>query len=285
MATAQDEFNEMLRHKESRSHHPEDDNDDDDARSFLNLSDDNDDTPSASHADPDEPRPSFSQSRNTIPSTRYHANTGPKGVISDAQNFRDSRRMHRQSLRSVSSLAQNGQNGERFSREQVRAEKVGVESGEEEGDEELDQDFMKQWRKSRLRELQSRPRDGRAHHHQRAGSRRLYGGLTAVDGEGYLDAVDKSPPDTVVVVYIYDDYVRPSPPLPHVIIPPTNKKLFTLVLTTCVLLLVPRKHNPRTPPPPPRAQTPGHPLRQAALPRRRNGARRRARLTRLSRGG
>ncbi|KAK3113530.1 hypothetical protein LTR53_009108, partial [Teratosphaeriaceae sp. CCFEE 6253] len=26
-----------------------------------------------------------------------------------------------------------------------------------------------------------------------------------VDGEGYLDAVDKSPADTVVVVYIYDD--------------------------------------------------------------------------------
>ncbi|KAK0872164.1 hypothetical protein LTR87_012560 [Friedmanniomyces endolithicus] len=41
--------------------------------------------------------------------------------------------------------------------------------------------------------------------HSRRPSRRMWGSLATVDGEGYLDAVDKSPADTVVVVYIYDD--------------------------------------------------------------------------------
>jgi hypothetical protein len=34
--------------------------------------------------------------------------------------------------------------------------------------------------------------------------------LTTVDGEGYLDAVEKSGPSTVVIVYIYDDMVSLS---------------------------------------------------------------------------
>lgn len=52
MATAaQDEFNELMRDKERRTAHPEDV--DSDARSFLNLSDDdNDRTPPASNYDP-----------------------------------------------------------------------------------------------------------------------------------------------------------------------------------------------------------------------------------------
>jgi hypothetical protein len=40
------------------------------------------------------------------------------------------------------------------------------------------------------------------------GNRRLYGTMITVDGEGYLDAVDKSPPESVVIVYVYDDRVR-----------------------------------------------------------------------------
>jgi hypothetical protein len=103
MATsAQEEFNELMRNKERRTAHPEDA--DSDARSFLNLSDDdNDRTPPASNYDPDEnlPRSSTSTARNIIPRTRYGANTGPKGVISDAQHFRDSQRNHRTSLRSL----------------------------------------------------------------------------------------------------------------------------------------------------------------------------------------
>jgi len=203
MSAAQDEFNELMRNKERRTQHPEDD--DDDSRSFLNLSDEDDDaTPPASQADPDEapPRPSLS-SRHTIPLTRYEANTGPKGVIADAQAFRDSRRQHRVSMRSTSTLASQMRNGLSL-QDQQNNEKV--QQSDEEEEDELDDDFMKQWRSSRLREMQrGGTRDSKMH--SRRPSRRMWGSVVAVDGEGYLDAVDKSPADTVVIVYIYDDYV------------------------------------------------------------------------------
>ena len=209
MSAAQDEFNELMRDKERRTAHPEDNDDSDDAQSFLNLSDDddgdNDTTPPASTIDPNDgaSRPSVSLARNTIPSTRYGANTGPKGVISDAQNFRDSRRIHRTSMRSNSSLpAQAG--GARYSPNAIGgSEKITESDGDE--DEEEDHDFMRKWRKSRLRELRNGARESKMHSRER--SKRLWGGLTTVDENGYLDAVDKSPSDVVVVVYIYDDYV------------------------------------------------------------------------------
>ncbi|KXL48478.1 MAG: hypothetical protein FE78DRAFT_29090 [Acidomyces sp. 'richmondensis'] len=215
MSAARDEFDQLMDagYKERRTGHPADD-DDDETRSFLNLSDEEDHedvTPPASHADPDEAltRTSLSQARTTIPLTRYGANTGPKGVISDAQHFRDSRRLHRISMRSTSTLASRVHNGMPVQEPQVPGEKLD-ESDEEDFDDDLDNDFMKQWRSNRLRELQSGQHNGRSRHHTREPSRRMYGGLPIVDGDGYLDAVDKSPPDVVVVVYIYDDYSEVS---------------------------------------------------------------------------
>ena len=207
MSGAQEEFNDLMRDKERRTGHPQDD--DDDARSFLNLSDDEDDdtTPGASTADPDEAlaRPSISLARNTIPLTRYQANTGPKGVISDAQNFRDSRRSHRLSIRSTSTLP--SQATDRVSpNDQILSEKI--DESDEDDDLDEDGDFMRKWRKSRLREMRRGARDSKLHNRNR--STRLFGGLTTVDGNGYLDALEKSPADTVVVVYIYDDYVSLS---------------------------------------------------------------------------
>lgn len=207
---AQNEFNDLMRDKERRTNHPDDDNDDD-ARSFLNLSDDDDDddrTPPASNIDPDDdilPRASTSSARHTIPVTRYGANTGPKGVISDAQNFRDSRRMHRMSMRSNATLPQRAP--DTLAGLGIGGEKQFSDPDEEDEDldEDEDHDFMRQWRQSRLRELQSGAHESRMH--QRARSGRFWGGLTTVDGQGYLDALEKSGPDTVVAVYIYDDYV------------------------------------------------------------------------------
>lgn len=213
MSAARDEFDQLMDagYKERRRGHPADD--DDDTRSFLNLSDDEDHedvTPPASHADPDEglARTSLSQARTTIPLTRYGANTGPKGVISDAQHFRDSRRLHRVSMRSTSTLSSQVRNGIPVQEPQLPEEKL--DESDEDVDDDLDNDFMKQWRSNRLRELQSGQHNNRSRHHARERSRRLYGGLPIVDGDGYLDAVDNSPPDTVVVVYIYDDYVSLS---------------------------------------------------------------------------
>jgi len=206
---AQDEFNELMRDKERRTTHPEDR--DSDAQSFLNLSDDDADrTPPASNYDPDEnlPRSSTSTARNIIPRTRYGANTGPKGVISDAQNFRDSQRNHRTSLRSLTGNQQQPQFPEEpqrhWTQDQSALEKL------EEGDDGLDDDeadegFMSRWRQGRLKELQNGGYESGIHKSGR--TRRSYGGLTTVDGEGYLDAVEKSPAQTVVIVYIYDDMV------------------------------------------------------------------------------
>lgn len=208
MSGAQQEFNELMRDKERRTAHPQDD--DEDARSFLNLSDDeeeedNDPTPPASHFDHDDTasRPSMGLSRSTIPVTRYGANTGPKGVISDAQNFRDSRRIHRTSMRSNSTLPSQALASISPNATTPSEKLDGL--GEDDEDDENDEDFMQQWRRNRLSELHRGACDSKMH--SRGRSKRMWGGLTTVDGSGYLDAVDQSPPDTVVVVYIYDDYV------------------------------------------------------------------------------
>lgn len=219
MASAQEEFNELMRDKDHRSQHPEDD-EDADARSFLNISDDDDDDDREEKAnarqlrtgapdrrssrDDSSARQSMSLARSNIPITRYDANTGPKGVIADAQNFRDSRRIHRNSVRSLSSLVNQAQT---LSVTQTVATEKLSEEDDEDFDEELqDDDFVNKWRQSRLRQMQS---GGHASSslHSRTQSRKVYGSLTTVDGEGYLNAVDRSPPDTVVIVYIYDDYV------------------------------------------------------------------------------
>ena len=208
MSAAQNEFNELMRDKERRTRHPEDD-DIDDAQSFLHLSDD-DATPPASRAasDDEDPRPSMSSARSTIPRTRYGANTGPKGVISDAQDYRDSQRQHRASLRTQASQAQRGANLQ----DKPIAEKLEESDGEDDLDDDLDDDFMQRWRRGRLQELQNGRRDSQMHNRGR--DRRVWGKLVAVDGEGYLEAIEKSPVDTVVVVYIYDSYVRlPTPAL------------------------------------------------------------------------
>lgn len=206
MSAAQHEFDDLMRSKERRTAHPEDE--EDDARSFLNLSDDedNDTTPAASVDEP-APRPSASLARSTIPTTRYQANTGPKGVIADAQHFRDSRRSRRISLQSSSTL-QSQLQAQRVSNPPVLNEKLS-ESDEELDDEEEDDDFMKEWRQSRLKEMQNgTPRESKTRTGEKG--RRLWGGLPTVDGSGYLDAVDKSPSETVVVVYIFDDYSHVS---------------------------------------------------------------------------
>lgn len=211
MATAQDEFNELMRDKEKRTQHPADDDDSDDARSFLNLSDeedeDDDATPVGSTADADDfaSRASMSSARHTIPLTRYEANTGPKGVISDAQNFRDSKRNHRISLRSSSNLPSQGPGRVSPPAQVAIAEEKVSESEEDLEDWEADGAFMKKWRKSRLKELQNGARDSKLHSREK--SKRLWGTVATVDGNGYLDALEKSPRDGVVVVFIYDDYV------------------------------------------------------------------------------
>lgn len=83
-----------------------------------------------------------------------------------------------------------------------------ADDDEDEDGEELE--FMQRWRMSRLQELQNGAHDNKVYNKQRKS--RVWGGFTTVDGNGYLNAVDNSPPDTVIVVYIYDDEVRLATP-------------------------------------------------------------------------
>lgn len=64
---------------------------------------------------------------------------------------------------------------------------------------------MEQWRQSRLRELGA----GSSQRPQRrqSPSKRKWGFFKEVDASGYLDAVEKTASDTVVVVCIYDPEV------------------------------------------------------------------------------
>lgn len=198
-----------MRDKSRRTRHIEDD-DHDDTRSFLNLSDDEDDSRRRPAGRADPVRASISSacsSFSTIPTKRYGANTGPKGVISDAQDFRDSRRNQRTSMRASCPAATLGNPS--------RGSEVVIGRVDEEDDFGLDAEeddgFMKKWMQSRLKEMQGGLKESTMH---RNGTKvRAFGSLTMVDPDGYLDAVDNSPPDTVVVVYIYDDYVSHFPSL------------------------------------------------------------------------
>ncbi|KAJ9637708.1 hypothetical protein H2199_007199 [Coniosporium tulheliwenetii] len=144
-----------------------------------------------------EPLPHDTRSRDVVPRLRSSANTGPKGVIADAQAFEEARRAGR------------------YAAPPARAPKTAEFDGagwEEEGllgsedEEEGDGGFMERWRRQRLRELQ-RPGQGRSR--SREGSpgkkRRVFGSLVEVDGTGYLEAVEGSGAGTVVVVFICDD--------------------------------------------------------------------------------
>ena len=209
--TAQEEFDQLMSGKSRKNGHPEDA----DARSFLNLSDEDDDedrsTPTASVAPTAEAttRPSMSASRHTIPLTRYGANTGPKGVISDAQHFLDQRRMQRRSSRSSTVLPSHSEAQEPSFGQRLRAEKLADQQEEELDDEDVDdEDFMSEWRQTRLKELQGGAYGSSMR--SRGRDRRTFGVLSTVDSHGYLDAVEGSSADTVVVVYIYDEMVRSS---------------------------------------------------------------------------
>jgi hypothetical protein len=170
----------------------------------LNVSDDDDPTPSGSQHDPEgeeASRPSINSYRSTIPTTRYQANTGVKGVIADAQHWQDSCRNQRSAARSTQDLHAKAQ-ALTLDNPAPRLSNHG--EYEEEGLDDLDDDFMDQWRKSRIAELQNVPTRSGSQTDSR--SRRLFGILTTVDGDGFLEAVDNNQ-DGVVVVYIYDDQV------------------------------------------------------------------------------
>ncbi|KAH6876256.1 phosducin [Alternaria rosae] len=186
---AQDEFNELIRDKDREDRHPEDRHNDSDisdpespgaADDYLEKID----------TDDELDIPADMRANYYMPNMRSEANTGPKGVIADAQAFEQAKKQAR-----------------RFTwKKNAAPAQYNVSAYHDEktlsSDEEVDEGFMRQWREARLKELQNVGE--RIRSRTNSPSRRIYGSMPLVDGEGYLDAVDKTASGTVVVVFIYN---------------------------------------------------------------------------------
>lgn len=251
-AAAKEEFDELVRDKDQEARHPEDRNDSD-----RDEKDHDDDEPkhhseSTRHtrgrgngkehdsSDDDEAptRPSGKMAAvYQAPAHFTNANTGPKGVIADAQAFEEAKRaaaVVRKTQAAQAAWLSNG--NERPARRRGSDQnKHNSEDDSEEGE-----SFMARWRQNRLRELQSAGNMIGKGLRAASPSRRTYGKLATVDCDGYLDAIEKVPSDTVVVVLIYDDNVSftnesPTPnlilwPLLHLSPPPPTSSPLLLCL-------------------------------------------------------
>lgn len=193
MSSAQDEFNRLYNHREKVSGHPED----------QDHSDQDSNPPSDSealqysHSDSDDGYTSNNMASRSasyrVPNTVFDANTGPKGVITDAQAFERARK--RSFRRTLLSVAGFDQSQPKFVKEDST---LLANTTPPDGSSDDEDSFMRKWRESRMQELQNQSS------RRSSPRRRMYGSLEAVDAEGYLDAVEKSPAGTTVVVCIYD---------------------------------------------------------------------------------
>ncbi|KAF2762602.1 thioredoxin-like protein [Pseudovirgaria hyperparasitica] len=192
-SAAQDEFNELIRDKDTSHKHPEDQS---------ALSDDSsDDQPRETFYEKDDEDSEEERGRDNmvgryyLPSLHSNANTGPKGVIADAQAYEQARKASQMRYKDTPTALHPAYSSESII---IQAEeKSSLEEDDGEG-------FMAKWRANRLKDLQNAVRHT-SRSRTRSPTKRVYGSLAAVDANGYLEAIEKVPADTVVVVLIYDD--------------------------------------------------------------------------------
>ncbi|PSR94210.1 phosducin [Coniella lustricola] len=124
--------------------------------------------------------------------------TGVKGVIADARNFENAKKSSkwsekmRNARRSVIGLTS-----------MITTSDAKSNDSDEHSSEEDDESFLRQWRESRRRELESEDRSN-VRNRRTSPSVRTYGRLEEVDAMGYLDAIEKVSRETNVVVFVYD---------------------------------------------------------------------------------
>jgi Phosducin len=215
MSTAQDEIDGLLaRNKGRHAAHPADEHHDAQTRVSdeapehhhhhhhrRSLRDRHDHSPDSDGSGAEQDAMPTSTRGYTVPVTLFSANTGPKGVIADAQSFEKAKHSSWRS-RLRSNMTKRSPSNNQFAKELAKSPAKGsIERSDLSSDD--DEEFMREWRKHRLRELQTF--DPRAR--RRSPSKRKYGRVEVVDASGYLDAVEKVGPETVVVVTIYDDEV------------------------------------------------------------------------------
>ncbi|KAJ5107068.1 hypothetical protein N7456_003743 [Penicillium angulare] len=199
--SAQEEFNQLVAankekfssHPENHSHHDHDLDEDD-----PHFSDDNDhsDSPPRSRtlrqrhtvdsSDEENDDDMVSSTTNYhVPKTTFEANTGPKGVIADAQAFERARKKSfRRTLLSAAGFDPNGPAFGAAKPEQPPP----TSDGSSGSDDDEEQRFM------RNLGMPAAPLSRGRH----------YGNVDNVDAVGYLDAIEKVTSDAVVVVCIYD---------------------------------------------------------------------------------
>lgn len=224
-SAAQDEYDQLFREQNTGAVHPEDahaNNDDNDSI----TSEEEDEASRQETTYPSAPTHNYSRSRTFLPNQRHYNNTGPKGVIADAQAYREAQATHRASLSLnrpsvinphaapyVENLSLNDSAHEEEDPDALKEleDKFGGEVGDDgeefEGVEE--DEFMQQWRLSRLQELRGKSviaSNGAAEKFGMGrGAKLVYEGVTAVDGEGFLEVVDGSPRQVTIVVFVWDD--------------------------------------------------------------------------------
>lgn len=258
MSSAQDEFDALYNNnrKEPTHSHPEDAASSTASDDSLTLNDDDQiNSPSNHHYSPSMPSATY-----TLPAHTFDANTGPKGVIADARSFETAKkRSFRQTLHAFSNgqstlLLGGSKQKKQYEREKSASPDISADDDED--------DFMRSWRAKRLDELANMNQDLRTR--RQSPSQRKYGTLLAVDPSGYLDAVEKVPSDTTVVVLIYDDEVC------IILLSPIAFGNEHLNNSCCFPLVNTQRGSGRcltdT-----RSETCYHPLRQATPVRRRNG--------------
>ncbi|OJJ81379.1 phosducin family protein [Aspergillus glaucus CBS 516.65] len=184
-SAAQDEFNQLLHNSKVKySSHPEDR---DRASSPSDTEEDQEDPSANPLSDSDDENDTMRSRTATyhVPNTVFDANTGPKGVIADAQAFERARKQsHRRTLGGLVSDDTTPLNHSSPPRD-------GAKDEDEEG-------FMRKWRESRMNQLQGR------NMRRSSPRRKRFGGVDTVDAAGYLDAIEQVTADTVVVVCVYD---------------------------------------------------------------------------------
>ncbi|KIY03740.1 uncharacterized protein Z520_00431 [Fonsecaea multimorphosa CBS 102226] len=221
---AREEADRYFSHRDHLTSHPEDrhnDGSDVDVEPepvFDNLSDpgtDDDDDAARNMATMTTTKTTYH-----LPSQVHYANTGPKGVIADAQSFaRAKQSTFRQRLTSfANNLTSNGKAAAVPTVTEKGDKRKTIISGSPKSttssdsdtnitlsDDEADSEFMKTWRANRLQELSSQSQSAYSSSQRRHfPSQRTWGMLMEVDANGYLDAIEKVSNETVVVVMIYD---------------------------------------------------------------------------------
>ncbi|KAJ6078992.1 hypothetical protein N7467_008745 [Penicillium canescens] len=202
--SAQDEFNQLVNSNRSRfATHPEDHEHNNHSDSDAQYSDEETTKnlrqrkihDSSDEEDFSDDNMVSSRTANYhVPNTVYDANTGPKGVIADAQAFERARK--KSFRRTLLNAAGFDGNGPSFGAKTRDDSPHGEASSASDDDDEAR--FLRKWRASRMQELQGRG-------HRRLSPRgRRFGSVENVDAVGYLDAIEKVTSETVVVVCIYD---------------------------------------------------------------------------------